>query len=103
MGNPIFDMLSQASPVSPAQNGAMGGMGGFMNMLNGRFGSIQNAMQVLNGLMGRRGMNPRQTAINELKGKRFSQETINEFRAFARKNGLSDQDIDNSLREIGLL
>lgn len=93
--NPVFNMMGQ-----------MGGMGqgqDMMSILIGKFGTMQNAMKQLNSLMGKRGMNPREAAIQELKGKSFSDDTINQFRTFARQCGMSDQQIDSGLREVGII
>ena len=89
----IFNMMN---------NQGMANMDPFSMLVN-RFGTIQNAMNQLNGLMGRRGMDPRQSAINELRGKHFSEETINQFRDLAHKSGMKDDVIDAALKEAGII
>lgn len=105
MGNPIFDMMSGSSSAMKTVNQSMQGFGNineFASMLNNKFGNMQNCLSALSGLMGKRGMNPRQTAIHEIKGKHFSQETIEQFRQFASNNGASEQQINMVLNQLGL-
>lgn len=99
-GNPIFNMM-QGMGGTPAQ-GAGGNPMDFMNMLNGKFGNMGNAMKQLQGLMGKKGMNPQQMAMKELQGKKFDQKTIDDFKVFAKSQGASDQDIDRVLKQIGM-
>lgn len=68
-----------------------------------RLGGINNAMNKLSTLLNTKGIDARQLAINEIKGKHYSKETIEQFRVFARQSGLSDQQIDEALGQCGLL
>lgn len=106
MGNPIFDMMSGALGSQGA--GQVMGQAGFnnlndfANMLNSRFGNMQNCLGALNGLFSKHGINPRQAAINEIKGKHFSPEVIQQFREFAGNNGATEQQINMVLNKLGL-
>lgn len=97
--NSIFQMMNGNQGVN---TGSFNNINDFANMLNSRFGNMQNALGTLSGLMGKRGMNPRQTAIQEIKGKHFSKETIQQFRQFASNNGASDKQINMVLDQLGL-
>ena len=102
MGNPIFNMMQGASGSGMMQAGGFGNINDFANMLNQRFGSMQNCLGMLSGLMGKRGMNPRDTVIQAAKGKNFTPAIIQEFREFASKNGASEKDIKLVLSTLGL-
>lgn len=91
-GNPIFNMLSNS--ITP-QNNAMGS-------INERFGSIGNAIAQLSAFMAGKGLNAEQIVRKNIQGKRFSPETIEQFRVFARQSGMSDSQIDEALKKIGL-
>lgn len=95
-GNPIFDMMNNSGQAGT-------GSGGFMGLLNNRFGNIMNAMKQLNMFLGNKGIDPEQMARENLKGKTFSNETIEQFRQFARQSGMSDQQIDEGLRRAGII
>lgn len=89
-------------------NGNMGNMGNMGNISNlnniiQRFGGIQNMARQLNNFLGSKGMNPKQIAMQNLQGKHFSDETINQFRQFARQSGMSDEQIENGLRQAGII
>lgn len=92
-GNPIFDMLNTS------QNSGMG----ILDMINGRFGNIGNAMKQLSMFLNNRGLNAEQIVRQNLQGKTFSNETIEQFKQFARQSGMSDEQIDASLRKVGII
>lgn len=105
MGNPIFNMFNgqgQQPMQGNVMNNNFGNINDFANMLNQRFGSMQNCLGVLSGLMGKRGMNLRDTVIQAVKGKTFTPQLIAEFKEFASKNGGSQEDIKMVLSTLGL-
>lgn len=92
----LMDMLGNAST---------GGIGGNMPMNNiiQQFGGINNMVKQLQMFMGRKDINPKQMAMQNLRGKHFSNETIEQFRAFAKQSGMSDEQIDSGLRQAGII
>lgn len=95
-GNSIFNMMSKVSNNTNTTNDMMG-------LLNGRFGNINNAMRYLQGMLNNRGLNAEQLVRKNIQGKHFSDETINQFREFAKQSGMSESDIDKALRSIGVI
>lgn len=93
-GNDIFNMIQGLSG---------GNTNNLMNTIISRFGSMDNALNRLGGILGGKGINPQEMAIKELQGKHFSEDTINQFRQFAKQSGLSDSEIDNALRKAGII
>lgn len=74
-----------------------------LNNIIQQFGGIQNIAKQLNRFLGNKGMDPKQIVLKNLQGKHFSNETINQFRQFARQSGMSDEQIENGLRQAGIL
>lgn len=74
-----------------------------LNSIINQFGGIQNMAKQLNRFLGNKGMDPKQIVIKNLQGKHFSNETINQFRQFAKQSGMSDEQIDNGLRQAGII
>lgn len=91
--NPIFDMLNIS------QSNGMN----IMDMINGKFGNIGNAMKQLSIFLNNKGLNAEQVVRQNLQGKTFSNETIEQFRQFAKQSGMSDEQIDTSLRKVGII
>lgn len=92
-GNPIFNMM----------NTPQGGGTNIMNMINNRFGNLGNAMRQLSMFLNNKGLNAEQLVRQNIQGKTFSNETIEQFRQFARQSGMSDEQIDEGLRKIGVI
>lgn len=92
-GNPIFNMM----------NTPQGGGMNIMNMINNRFGNLGNAMKQLSMFLNNKGLNAEQLVRQNMQGKTFSNETIEQFRQFARQSGMSDEQIDEGLRKIGVI
>ena len=86
-------------------NVTTGGIGGNMQMNNiiQQFGGISNMAKQLKMFMGRKCINPKQMAMQNLKDKHFSNETIEQFRVFAKQSGMSDEQIDSGLRQAGII
>lgn len=92
-GNPIFNMMN--TPQSGGMN--------IMNLINNRFGNLGNAMKQLSILLNNKGLNAEQIVRQNMQGKTFSNETIEQFRQFARQSGMSDKQIDEGLRKAGII
>ena len=73
------------------------------NSIIQQFGGIQNMAKQLNRFLGNKGMDPKQIVLQNLQGKHFSNETINQFRQFAKQSGMSDEQINNGLRQAGII
>lgn len=85
------------------QMGAVSQMGGNFNSIVNQFGGIQNMMKQFQGFMGKKGVNPQQIALQNLQGKTFSEDTINQFRQFAKQSGMTDEQIDSGLKQAGII
>lgn len=83
----------------------MNGLSGFGNINNiiQQFGGIQNMARQLDKFLGSKGLNAKQVVMQNLQGKHFSEETINQFRQFARQSGMTDEQIENGLRQAGII
>lgn len=100
MSNSILDMVLRGKEMSSVNGGAPTD---FVSMINSRFGNINNAVRQLGSLIGRKGMNPEQIARENLKGMTFNNETIEQFRNFARQSGMTDEQINDGLRRAGII
>ena len=98
-GNSILDMILKSKGTVSNSDSPVD----FTDMINKRFGNVNNAMRQLQGLMGRKGMNPEQIARENLKGMTFSNETIEQFKTFAKQSGMSDEQINDGLRRAGII
>lgn len=97
----LLDMLGSAQSGNMAGLGGLGGQN--INQLIQQFGGIQNVVKQLNKFLGAKGVNPKQVVKNNVNGKQYTPETINQFRQFAKQSGMTDDKIDSALREIGVI
>lgn len=98
------------------QTGGMGQTGGIgqsgslgslpvnnINSIIQQFGGLNNLARQLSGFLNKKGINAEQLVRQNIQGKTFSKETIEQFRAFAKQSGLSDEQINDGLRKIGVI
>jgi hypothetical protein len=68
-----------------------------------KFGGLANTLNQLSSFLNNKSINPEQYAKQQVQGLHFTPETIAQFREFAKQSGLSDSQIDEGLRKVGLL
>lgn len=77
--------------------------GNNMGTVIDKYGSLDNAVKSLSGMLGKKNVNPKQLAINSLNGKTFSEVEINKFKGMAASIGISEEQVDRTLKEIGII
>jgi hypothetical protein len=82
--------------------GVSSNLSGIYNLIN-QMGGLNNALNQLNQMLSLRGTSARDLAFKNLQGKTFSPQVIDQFRTFAKQSGMKDDEIDQSLRELGLI
>jgi hypothetical protein len=82
--------------------GVSSNLSGIYNLIN-QMGGLNNALNQLNQMLSLRGTSARDLALKNLQGKTFSPQVIDQFRTFAKQSGMKDDEIDQSLRELGLI
>ena len=105
--NPIFQQMMGSTSGVQAASQMINGTGGnnfnnlndFIGLLNQRYGSMQNALGALDGMLRKRGTNPKAFAMQLVRGKHFTKEQAQQIAEFTSTNGATQQEISEVLSQ----